>query len=168
MLQTLMGDRTDGITGIPKIGPKKAENILGMVSSDLPSLWSTVVSAYENAGLTIDDALKTARLTRILRAEDYDKSNMEIRLWHPTKTTLTLSLTTPEPDANPSTSSSPKDSDSTKETSSSTSVDGDEKEDLKTSEKRGSTSNVSRKRRRKPRRKTQTTSSGGTANEVAQ
>jgi hypothetical protein len=43
--------------------------------------WDTVVEAYEKAGLTEDDALVTARLARILRAEDYDGVN--IKLWEP-------------------------------------------------------------------------------------
>ena len=166
MLQTLMGDRADGIKGIPRVGPKKAEAILASTRSNLPDLWSAVVTAYKDAGLTEEDAIRTAQLVRILRAEDYHNDKKEIAVWHPT-TPVSISLITPET-SNPSTSSSPSDSDSTKETSSSTSADGDEKEESKTSAKRKSTLKGSS--RSKPKRKTKTrkaTSSRGIDNEVA-
>ena len=166
MLQTLMGDRTDGIKGIPRVGPKKAEAILASTRSNLPDLWSAVVTAYEDAGLTEEDAIQTAQLVRILRAEDYNHDNKEIAVWHPT-TPMLISLITLET-SNPSTSSNPSDSDSTKETSSSTSADTDEREDSPTSAKRTSTSTDSS--RSKPKRKTKTrkaTSSRGIDNEVA-
>lgn len=150
MLQTLMGDRVDGIPGIQGVGPKKAEKILSSTRSNLPNLWSTVVSAYEDAGLTQQDALLNARLTHILRAEDYNRNEMEISLWHPT-TPTPLSLIIEEA-SNPSTSSTRKTSASRKETSSSTSVDGEERVDSKTSSKRKRTSNVS-SRKKKPQRK---------------
>ena len=149
MLQTLMGDRADGITGIPRVGPKKAEAILAQTRSNLPDLWSTVVTAYKDAGLTEEDAIRTAQLVRILRAEDYNHDKKEISVWHPSKPTLISLITTAT--LNPSTSSSPSDSDSTRETSLNTSADGDEKEDSRTSTKRKSTSRDSS--RSKPKRK---------------
>lgn len=160
MLQTLMGDRVDGIKGIPRIGPKKAEKILAETHSVLAALWATVVSAYNNAGLNERDAIATARLTRILRSEDYNRDKQEIRLWHPFKTDITLSLTTAGTDAIPSISSKAKVSDSTKETSSNTSADGDVKEDSKTSRKQGSTSTDSLRRRRFVKKKKKLTTQG--------
>ena len=50
-------------------------------AKDFSTRRDTVVEAYEKAGLTEDDALVTARLARILRAEDYDGVN--IKLWEP-------------------------------------------------------------------------------------
>jgi DNA polymerase-1 len=167
MTQTLTGDSGDGYKGIPGIGPKKAEKILAEAQSmSLMSLWSTVVSAYRDAGMSEDDALVQARLARILRAEDYDKDAQEILLWHPTNPT-TMSLTpstTPVAALSPSTSSSQEASivsaDSAKETFSSTSFDGDENHPTlpprsKTSKKRSSTSRSSSK----PPRKKRTTNS---------
>ena len=88
LMQTLMGDPTDGYTGIPKVGPKKAAVILGGATPprtqvELGVLWGKVVGAYRSAGLTEQDALTQARCARILRREDYDKATKEIRLWHP-------------------------------------------------------------------------------------
>lgn len=73
MTQVLTGDTADNYKGIPGVGPKKAEKILALTGHSLSSLWTTVVSAYERAGLTGEDALVQARLARILRAEDYNK-----------------------------------------------------------------------------------------------
>jgi DNA polymerase-1 len=87
MMQTLTGDVTDGYKGIPGCGPKKALKILQSRApkrTDDP-LWDRVLNAYLEAGMKEQDALLQARLARILRYGDYDKSNKEIRLWHPSK-----------------------------------------------------------------------------------
>ena len=81
MTQTLTGDATDGYKGLPGTGPKTAEKILAGVSSD--GLWGAVVSAFEAKGLTEDDALLQARLSRILRASDWDSNKKEVILWNP-------------------------------------------------------------------------------------
>jgi hypothetical protein len=83
MLQTLTGDPIDGYYGIPRVGPVKAAKLLGTART-LPAMWRAVVKAYQDAGLTEDDALMTARVARILRTTDYDKATKEIILWHPT------------------------------------------------------------------------------------
>jgi DNA polymerase-1 len=77
--QTLTGDATDGYAGCPKIGPKTAEKILGTEGD----WWESVVSAYEKAGLTEEDALQQARLARILRDGEYNQETGEVRLWNP-------------------------------------------------------------------------------------
>jgi DNA polymerase-1 len=79
LTQTLTGDVTDGYGGCPGIGPVKAEKLLAKDPS-----WSTVVAAYEAAGLTEADALVQARVARILRATDYDFQKKEPILWTPT------------------------------------------------------------------------------------
>lgn len=80
MYQTLTGDTTDGYSGCPGIGPKKAEAILSQAEGDL---WSAVVKTYEKAGLSEEEALTQARVARILRASDYDFKNKEPILWTP-------------------------------------------------------------------------------------
>lgn len=90
LLQTLMGDTSDGYTGIPKVGPKKAEAFLGGDVRTIAArkqlgheLWPLVVAAYVKHKLTEADALVQARVSRILRDSDYDRVTKEIILWHP-------------------------------------------------------------------------------------
>ena len=79
MIQTLTGDITDGYTGCPGFGPVKAARALG----DHPT-WQDVVKCYEKAGLSEADALRNARLARILHHGDYDFANQKVKLWEPT------------------------------------------------------------------------------------
>jgi 5'-3' exonuclease len=80
MLQTLTGDTSDGYYGIPRVGPVKAAKLLGTART-LAAMWLAVVKAYQDAGMTEDDALMTARVARILRDSDYDKQTKEVILW---------------------------------------------------------------------------------------
>lgn len=104
-LQALAGDRTDGYTGCPGIGVDRAEKALSQGLRVVPvehtltrgprkgeveirwedveaeSLWDVVLSHYQKAGLGHDDALRNARMARILRSEDY--VNNEVVLWTP-------------------------------------------------------------------------------------
>jgi DNA polymerase-1 len=88
-MQMLAGDVTDGYTGIPGVGPKKAEKILlpfcaeDPKTFDVAAAWPAVVAAYEKAGLTADFALQTARIARICRASDWNFKTKEVRLWQP-------------------------------------------------------------------------------------
>lgn len=82
MKQTLMGDSTDGYSGCPGVGPKKADQILEGCETEA-DMWSAVVKAYEKAGLNEDVALQQARVARILRADDYDFENRKVKLWKP-------------------------------------------------------------------------------------
>lgn len=82
MMQTLTGDTTDGYSGCPGIGPKKAEALLQGLTS-YKEMWPVVVAAYEKAGYGEEEALCQARVARILRAEDYDFKNKEVKLWTP-------------------------------------------------------------------------------------
>lgn len=79
--QTLVGDTADGYPGLPGVGPKKATEIL--MPQAVCSLWSCVKAAYEQRGLTEADAIKQARLARILRNEDWDAVKKEPILWQP-------------------------------------------------------------------------------------
>lgn len=76
LMQTLMGDQTDGYPGCPGIGPKRAEPIV-------KAGWPAVVAAFEKAGLTADDALTQARVARILTADLYDFKKKAPILWTP-------------------------------------------------------------------------------------
>lgn len=84
MLQTLMGDSTDGYQGCPGVGPKTAEKLL--TGKTLRENWSHVVNTYRRNGLTEDDAVMNARLARILRHGDYDTTTNEVKLWNPSTT----------------------------------------------------------------------------------
>ena len=102
MTQTLTGDTTDGYPGCPGVGPKKAAAALAEASPNMASLWETVVRTYDERGRTEEDALVQARLARILRHGDFDKQNMEVKLWHPTHpTTIPLAETLPAPSGDP-------------------------------------------------------------------
>lgn len=86
LIQTLMGDRTDGYPGCPGIGPKRAEKILeGMARAREPLGygWARVLEAYEKAGLSYEFALANARCARILRGDEYNFKTKEIKLWEP-------------------------------------------------------------------------------------
>jgi hypothetical protein len=82
MRQVLMGDTIDGYTGIPKIGPKRAEAILPK-AEPLPVLWRLVLDAYETAKLDLKYAVATARLAYILRDGDYDRATEAVRWIEP-------------------------------------------------------------------------------------
>tara|TARA_B100001989_G_scaffold159733_1_gene114441 strand:+ start:1009 stop:1773 length:765 start_codon:yes stop_codon:yes gene_type:complete len=79
LIQTLAGDQTDGYSGVPGIGVKRAETLFNKEGYS----WTTVVKAFEDKGLTEEDALLNARLARILTVEDYDSKRKEPKLWTP-------------------------------------------------------------------------------------
>lgn len=82
--QILTGDTADNYKGCPGIGPVKAANILRL--SKGMDQWSFILKAYENAGLTEEEALVQARLARILRHTDWDEEKQEVKLWVPSST----------------------------------------------------------------------------------
>lgn len=103
MYQTLVGDTADGYPGCPGVGDQTARRALDGCLKVVPvphelksgknkgqlvlrweetladNLWDVVVSYYEKAGLTKEDALHQARISRILHKDDY--SNNEVKLW---------------------------------------------------------------------------------------
>lgn len=105
--QVLSGDAVDGYPGCPGVGKKRAEEIVrngtyvfpveeeiqrgknkGTVrvrwhTKHLPDPWACVGSHYRKAGLTELDALQTARVARILRADEFDFKKKEAILWVP-------------------------------------------------------------------------------------
>ncbi len=81
MYQTLVGDVADGYKGCPGVGPVKAEKLL---NAELPDEWfNSVQEAYVRAGLTYEDALRTAQIAKILTNKEYDTKTEEIKLWQP-------------------------------------------------------------------------------------
>lgn len=112
MLQTLMGDATDGYPGLPgmgkdtakdfleepwiafqeerilKSGPRKGESEWQWKKRPLEpneTLWDGIVSLYEQKGLTEADAIIQAQVARICRAEDFDLKNKCVIPWQPRK-----------------------------------------------------------------------------------
>ena len=79
LIQALAGDATDGYSGCPGIGVKRAADILNKHKTP----WSAVCKAYEDKGLSDDDALLNARLAKILQHEDYDYDKQQPILWSP-------------------------------------------------------------------------------------
>jgi DNA polymerase-1 len=109
MLQTIMGDTTDGYKGCPNAGKDKAEKLLANPYLLIPyeyeftkgakkgttetrwnkeptdDVWASIVSLFEQQGLTEADALAQARVARILRSCDYNFKTKEVILWNPPK-----------------------------------------------------------------------------------
>ena len=79
LIQTCSGDQTDGYSGIPGIGVKRAEALF----EEHGYSWKTVLKAFADKGLTEEDALTNARLARILTTDDYDFKKRETILWTP-------------------------------------------------------------------------------------
>ena len=80
LIQTMSGDNTDGYSGVPGIGIKRAEQIFKLKGYT----WKAVVETFEEKGMTEEDALMNARLARILTSNDYDHEKKEPILWTPT------------------------------------------------------------------------------------
>ena len=80
LIQTLAGDQTDGYSGVPGIGIKRAAALF----DEDGYTWQTVVKAFEAKELTEDDALMNARLARILTCTDYDPIQHTVIPWTPT------------------------------------------------------------------------------------
>tara|TARA_B100000902_G_scaffold337318_1_gene338151 strand:- start:205 stop:927 length:723 start_codon:yes stop_codon:yes gene_type:complete len=76
-IQTLAGDQTDGYSGVPGIGVKRAVALFEEKGYN----WKTVVEAFKDKGLTEDDALLNARLAKILTNKEYDGQVID---WTPT------------------------------------------------------------------------------------
>ena len=79
LIQTMSGDNTDGYSGVPGIGVKKAEKIF----EEKGYTWKAVVETFVEKELTEKDALVNARLARILQTSDYDHKTKEPILWTP-------------------------------------------------------------------------------------
>jgi DNA polymerase-1 len=79
LIQALAGDQTDGYSGVPGIGVKRATTLF----EEHGYSWKTVIKAFEDKDLSEYDAITNARLARILTADDYDFTKKEPILWSP-------------------------------------------------------------------------------------
>ncbi len=79
LIQTLAGDQTDGYSGVPGIGVKRA---IALLDKD-GYTWDTVVKAFKSKELDEDVALMNARLAKILTHTDYDAINQRVIPWLP-------------------------------------------------------------------------------------
>ena len=68
LIQTLSGDSTDGYSGAPGFGVKTSAKWF----EEHGYTWDSVVRAFQSKNLTEADALKNARLAKILTKDDYD------------------------------------------------------------------------------------------------
>jgi DNA polymerase-1 len=84
--QCLTGDPVDGYKGVPGIGAKGAQKILAKAEDP----WQAVLACYEKAGMTEADAIRNARLARILRPGEYNSTTKEPILWNPPQSLLGL------------------------------------------------------------------------------
>ena len=76
-IQTMAGDQTDGYSGVPGLGIKKAAALL----DEHGATWETVVQAFAEKDLSEDVALTNARLAKILQADDYNFTTKRPILW---------------------------------------------------------------------------------------
>jgi len=84
MTQTLTGDLADNYSGCPGIGPKRAESVLANLKT-LDAMWEAVKATFKKSGFGEEEALRQARVARILRAGEYDKKTGKVRLWQSEK-----------------------------------------------------------------------------------
>ena len=78
-LQTLAGDQTDGYSGVPGIGLKRAADLFEKNGYN----WKTIVDAFAEKDLGEDVALMNARLAKILTNKEYDFTEQRPILWSP-------------------------------------------------------------------------------------
>lgn len=84
MIQTLAGDVCDNYKGLPGWGAIKAGELIDLFNYaglSPAERWAEIVVRYEENGLTSDDCLTQARVSRILRATDWDDKAKEPRLF---------------------------------------------------------------------------------------
>jgi len=79
-IQTLAGDQTDGYSGVPGFGIKRAVAFF----EENGYSWSSVVEAFKSKDLDESVALQNARLAKILQCTDYDFDTQSVKLWTPT------------------------------------------------------------------------------------
>jgi DNA polymerase-1 len=78
-VQTLAGDQTDGYSGVPGFGVKRAEAFF----EENGYTWGSIVKAFESKGLDESAALRNAQLAKILQCTDYDFDTESVKLWTP-------------------------------------------------------------------------------------
>ena len=79
LIQTLAGDQTDGYSGLPSFGVKRAAALF----KEKGYTWNTIKDAFAEKDLDEDVALMNARLAKILTVNDYDFQQQKPILWNP-------------------------------------------------------------------------------------
>ena len=79
LIQAMAGDQTDGYSGVPGIGIKRAVTLF----EEKGYTWKAVVEAFKDKDLDENIALENARLARILQCTDYDFESQTPILWSP-------------------------------------------------------------------------------------
>lgn len=79
--QTIVGDATDGFIGARGVGPKSDYALEVLEADSEEEAWDLVLDAYASIGQTEEDAVRQARLARILQHGDWDGRSP--RLWLP-------------------------------------------------------------------------------------
>lgn len=79
--QTIVGDATDGYPGAPRVGKASPFAVDVLEAEDEIEAWDEVLMAFASVGLTEEDAVRQARLARILQFPDY--VGRSPRLWLP-------------------------------------------------------------------------------------
>ena len=85
LIQTLAGDQTDGYAGAPGFGVKTSAKFF----AENGYTFNSVVKAFKQKGLTFEDALRNARLAKILTSDDYHDGPI---LWTPTDADYELTM----------------------------------------------------------------------------
>lgn len=78
--QTLVGDTADNYPGCPGVGEVGAKKIL---EDPKGHIWTRIVAQFAKKGLTEEDAILMARVSKILQWEDFNVKTKEIILWNP-------------------------------------------------------------------------------------
>ncbi len=81
MIQCLQGDSSDNYTGCPGVGVVNATKLLKDDRHDPVAMWGIVVNRFKKAGLSEDEALIQAQVSRICRASDYNFTTKTPILW---------------------------------------------------------------------------------------
>lgn len=71
-----------------KSGKNKGKVVTRYQEVDMPDPWDIIMSCYQSAGQTEEDALLNSRMARILRWPDYDHKKQRPILWTPEKLKL--------------------------------------------------------------------------------
>ncbi len=95
-IQTLAGDATDGYSGVPGIGVKRAVVLFEKTGYN----WQTIKDAFAAKDLDEDVALMNARLAKILTKDDYDYKRRVPILWSPETDNRTNNGTGPSNEVN--------------------------------------------------------------------
>ena len=81
--QVLVGDTVDNYKGCQGIGPISAEKILRENIGSVSDMWEVVLEAFLKSGQGEKEAIRNARMARILRAGEFDTDTNIITLWTP-------------------------------------------------------------------------------------